>query len=187
MKKLLILAVIAGLIVIYFAFDLGQYLNLDYFKLQQEKIYSYQDSYPVRTALIYLLLYILITGLSLPGAAIATLIGGAVFGLLWGTVIVSFASVIGASCAFLVSRHVLRDAIQKRYGDRLKTINKGIEKDGAVYLFTLRMVPLFPFFVINLVMGLTPMRLATYFIVSQIGMLPGTIVYVNAGTQIAKN
>ncbi len=186
MKKLLILAVIAGLIVIYFAFDLGQYLNLDYFKLQQEKIYSYQDSYPVRTALIYLLLYILITGLSLPGAAIATLIGGAVFGLLWGTVIVSFASVIGASCAFLVSRHVLRDAIQKRYGDRLKTINKGIEKDGAVYLFTLRMVPLFPFFVINLVMGLTPMRLATYFIVSQIGMLPGTIVYVNAGTQIAK-
>ena len=186
MKKALILAVIAGLILIYFVFDLGQYLDLAYFAQQQEKIFAYRDSFPIRTAAIFFILYILVTGLSLPGAAIATLIGGAVFGLLWATVLVSFASVIGASCAFLMSRHVLRDSIQNRYGDRLQTINKGIEKDGAVYLFTLRMVPLFPFFVINLVMGLTPMRLTTYFIVSQIGMLPGTVVYVNAGTQLAK-
>ena len=186
MKKALILAVIAGLILIYFVFDLGQYLDLDYFAQQQEKIFAYRDSFPIRTAAIFFILYILVTGLSLPGAAIATLIGGAVFGLLWATVLVSFASVIGASCAFLMSRHVLRDSIQNRYGDRLQTINKGIEKDGAVYLFTLRMVPLFPFFVINLVMGLTPMRLTTYFIVSQVGMLPGTVVYVNAGTQLAK-
>ena len=186
MKKALILAVIAGLILIYFVFDLGQYLDLDYFTQQQEKIFAYRDSFPIRTAAIFFILYILVTGLSLPGAAIATLIGGAVFGLLWATILVSFASVIGASCAFLMSRHVLRDSIQNRYGDRLQTINKGIEKDGAVYLFTLRMVPLFPFFVINLVMGLTPMRLTTYFIVSQIGMLPGTVVYVNAGTQLAK-
>ncbi|MYI89656.1 MAG: pyridine nucleotide-disulfide oxidoreductase, partial [Gammaproteobacteria bacterium] len=141
---------------------------------------------PLKSALIYFAVYILITGLSVPGAAIATLVGGAIFGLLWGTVLVSFASVIGASCAFLVSRHILRDAIQSRYGERLRTINEGIRKDGAVYLFTLRMVPIFPFFIINLVMGLTPMRLRTYFIVSQIGMLPATIVYVNAGTQLAK-
>ena len=186
MKKILILAVIAVLILVYFVFDLGQYLDLNYFKEQQGKIADYRDSSPLQAAAIYFVIYILVTGLSLPGAAIATLIGGAIFGLLWGTVLVSFASVIGASCAFLVSRHILRDAIQSRYGDRLRTINEGIRKDGAVYLFTLRMVPLFPFFVINLVMGLTPMRLGTYFIVSQIGMLPGTIVYVNAGTQLAK-
>ncbi len=186
MKKAFLLAIIVGLILIYFLFDLGQYLNLEYFALQQEKILSYRDSFPVRTAAIFFVLYVLVTGLSLPGAVIATLIGGAIFGLLWGTVLISFASVIGASCAFLISRHILRDTIQNRYGDRLQTINQGIEKDGAVYLFTLRMVPLFPFFVINLVMGLTPMRLTTYFVVSQIGMLPGTVVYVNAGTQLAK-
>ena len=186
MKKILILAIIAVLILVYFVFDLGQYLDLNYFKEQQSKIADFRDSSPLQAAAIYFVIYVLVTGLSLPGAAIATLIGGAIFGLLWGTVLVSFASVIGASCAFLVSRHILRDAIQSRYGDRLRTINEGIRKDGAVYLFTLRMVPLFPFFVINLVMGLTPMRLGTYFIVSQIGMLPGTIVYVNAGTQLAK-
>ncbi|MDE0308536.1 MAG: FAD-dependent oxidoreductase [Acidiferrobacterales bacterium] len=186
MKKVFLLAIVAGLILVYFLFDLGQYLNLEYFAQQQEKILAYRDSFPVRAAIIFFVLYVLVTGLSLPGAAIATLIGGAIFGLVWGTVLISFASVIGASCAFLISRHVLRDSIQNRYRERLQTINKGIEKDGAVYLFTLRMVPLFPFFVINLVMGLTPMRLATYFVVSQIGMLPGTIVYVNAGTQLAK-
>ena len=186
MKKILILAIVAGLIVVYFVFDLGQYLDLDYFKQQQERIMAYRESFPIRTAAIFFIAYILVTGLSLPGAAIATLVGGAIFGLLWGTVVVSFASVIGASCAFLVSRHILRDIIQSRYGDRLRTINEGCEKDGAVYLFTLRMVPLFPFFLINLLMGLTPMRLGMFFIVSQIGMLPGTIVYVNAGTQIAK-
>ncbi len=186
MKKILILAVFVSLVLVYFIFDLGQYLDLDFFKQQQERIMVYRDNFPVRAAVIFMVVYILVTGLSLPGAAIATLIGGAIFGLLLGTVMVSFASVIGASCAFLVSRHILRDSIQSRYGDRLKTINEGIEKDGAVYLFTLRMVPLFPFFVINLVMGLTPMRLGKFFIISQIGMLPGTIVFVNAGTQLAK-
>ncbi len=186
MKKIFIIAAVAALIVIYLVFDLGQYLDLEYFRQQQERIMSYRDHFPLRAAAIFFVVYVLVTGLSLPGAAIATLIGGAIFGLLWGTVLVSFASVIGASCAFLVSRHILKDAIQNKYGDRLRTINEGISKDGALYLFTLRMVPLFPFFVINLVMGLTPMRLRTYFIVSQIGMLPGTLVYVNAGTQLAK-
>ena len=186
MKKILIIAAVAALVVIYFVFDLGQYLDLEYFRQQQERIMSYRDNFPLRAAAIFFVIYVLVTGLSLPGAAIATLIGGAIFGLLWGTVLVSFASVIGASCAFLVSRHILKDAIQNKYGDRMRTINEGISKDGALYLFTLRMVPLFPFFVINLVMGLTPMRLRTYFVVSQIGMLPGTLVYVNAGTQLAK-
>ncbi len=186
MKKILILAVVVALIVIYFAFDIGQYLDLGYFKQQQDRIMAYREHFPIRAAAYFMIAYILITGLSLPGAAVATLVGGAIFGLLYGTILVSFASVIGASCAFLVSRHILRDAIQSRYADRLRTINEGIKKDGAVYLFTLRMVPLFPFFVINLVMGLTPMRLGMFFVVSQIGMLPGTIVYVNAGTQLAK-
>ena len=186
MKKILILAIVAGLIVVYFVFDLGQYLDLDYFKQKQERIMAYRESFPIRAAAIFFIAYILVTGLSLPGAAIATLVGGSIFGLLWGTVLVSFASVIGACCAFLVSRHILRDTIQSRYGDRLRKINEGCKKDGAVYLFTLRMVPLIPFFLINLLMGLTPMRLGMFFIVSQIGMLPATIVYVNAGMQIAK-
>lgn len=186
MKKILILAVIAALLVVYFVFDLGRYLDVNLFLDNRDRIIEFRDASPLKSALIYFAVYILITGLSVPGAAIATLVGGAIFGLLWGTVLVSFASVIGASCAFLVSRHILRDAIQSRYGDRLRTINEGIRKDGAVFLFTLRMVPIFPFFIINLVMGLTPMRLRTYFLVSQIGMLPATIVYVNAGTQLAK-
>ena len=126
------------------------------------------------------------TGLSLPGAAIMTLVGGAIFGLLWGTVIVSFASAIGATLAFLASRYLFRDAIQAKFGDKLGAINRGVEKEGAFYLFALRLVPAFPFFVINLVMGLTPMKTWTYYWVSQLGMLAGTIVYVNAGTQIAR-
>ena len=134
----------------------------------------------------YFAAYVAITGLSLPGAAIMTLAGGAVFGLLWGTVLVSLASTLGATVAFIVSRYILREGIQRRYGDRLKAINAGIERDGAFYLFTLRLVPAFPFFIINLVMGLTPMRTLTFALVSQLGMLPGTIVFVNAGTQLAR-
>ena len=186
MKKILALAVVAGLIGCYFVFDLGQYLELAYFKAQQDRIMAYKDENPFQAAAIFLVLYISITGLSLPGAAIATLVGGAVFGLVMGTVLVSFAASIGASCAFLVSRYILRESIQSRYGDRLSAINEGVRKDGAFYLFTLRLVPIFPFFVINLLMGLTPMRLLIFYLVSQVGMLPGTIVYVNAGTQLAK-
>ena len=134
----------------------------------------------------YFAAYVAITGLSLPGAAIMTLAGGAVFGLLWGTVVVSFASTLGATIAFVVSRYILRDGIQRRYGDRLEAINAGVERDGGFYLFTMRLVPAFPFFVINLVMGLTPMRTLTFAWVSQVGMLPGTVVYVNAGTQLGR-
>lgn len=180
------LVVIVALIVAFFAFDLGQYLTLDFFKSKQADIGAYYAANPGQTALVFFLIYVAVTGLSLPGAAIMTLAAGAIFGLLWGTVIVSFASTIGATIAFLVSRFLLRDLVQRRFGKSLKAVDRGIEKDGAFYLFTLRLVPAFPFFVINLVMGLTPIRTVTFFVVSQIGMFAGTVVYVNAGTQLAQ-
>ena len=170
----------------YFVFDLGQYFSLGYLKSQQAAIDAYYRSNPLQTAAGFFLIYVAVTGLSLPGATIMTLAAGAIFGLLWGTVIVSFASSVGATLAFLASRFVLKDSVQAKFGDKLKAINAGIEKDGAFYLFTLRLVPAFPFFVINLVMGLTPIRIPTFYWVSQVGMFAGTIVYVNAGTQIAR-
>ena len=184
--KLLLLAVIAALTAAYFAFDLGQYLSLDYFKAQQSAIESYRASHPWQAALVFFLVYVVVTGLSLPGAALMTLVGGAIFGLLWGTLIISFASTIGATLAFLAARFLLRDSVQRRFGDRLAAINSGVAKDGPFYLFTLRLVPIFPFFVINLVMGLTPLRAATFYWVSQLGMLPATLVYVNAGREIGR-
>jgi uncharacterized membrane protein YdjX (TVP38/TMEM64 family) len=133
-----------------------------------------------------MLIYILVTSLSLPGAVVMTLAGGALFGLLTGTVVVSFASTIGATVACFVSRFVLRDWVQGKFGAKLKTVNEGIEKEGAFYLFTLRLIPVFPFWLINLVMGLTKMPLKTFYLTSQVGMFPGTIVYVNAGKELAK-
>ncbi len=162
------------------------YLSLQSLKAHQETIDAYFQANPLVTAGTYFVIYVLVTAFSLPGAAVMTLAGGAVFGLLWGTLIVSFASSIGATLAFLVSRYLLRDVVQSRFGDKLKAVNKGIEKDGPFYLFTLRLVPLFPFFVINLVMGLTPLATRTFYWVSQLGMLAGTLVYVNAGTQLAR-
>ena len=185
-NKLILVVFIAILIACFFAFDLGQYLNLEYFKTQQAAINAYYSENPLKTGLIYLVIYIIVTGLSLPGATVMTLVGGAIFGLLVGTIIISFASSIGATIAFLVSRFVLRDYVQNKFGDHLEAINHGVEKEGAFYLFTLRLVPLFPFFVINLVMGLTPIRTLVFYLTSQLGMLAGTIVYVNAGTQIAQ-
>ncbi len=138
------------------------------------------------TVAIYALIYIAVTGLSLPGATILTLAGGAVFGLFWGTVIVSFASTLGATLAFLAARFLFRDAVKARFGERLQAIDKGVTKEGALYLFTLRLVPVFPFFVINLAMGLTHIKTQTFYWVSQVGMLAGTLVYVNAGTQLGQ-
>ena len=184
--RLLLVLLLILIVGTYFIFDLGQYFSLDFFKSQQEKIELYFAANPLRTGLIFFGIYVTVTGLSLPGAAIMTLVGGAIFGLLWGTVIISFASTLGATVAFLVSRFLLRDYVQGKFSRNLKAINAGISKDGAYYLFTLRLIPLFPFFVINLVMGLTPISTLKYFLISQVGMLPGTLVYVNAGTQIAK-
>ncbi len=183
-SKLLVLAVIAAAITAFFVFDLKQYVSLDYFQAQRAAIEAQVQAYPLRTALLFFGVYVAVTGLSLPGAAIMTLIAGALFGLLWGTVIVSFASTLGATLAFLASRFLLRDWVQQRFGDRLRPVNEGIAREGAFYLFALRLVPAFPFFVINLVMGLTPIRTSTYYWVSQLGMFAGTLVYVYAGTQL---
>ncbi len=186
MKKSLLLTLIAALVIGFFWFDLDQLLTLEGMKSGMSQFEDWRTAHPLLVGGGFLLLYVLVTALSLPGAAVMTLAAGALFGLLWGTVIVSFASSIGATLAFLVSRYLLRDTVQKRFGDRLKSINEGIEKEGAFYLFTLRLVPVFPFFLINLLMGLTPIRATTFYWVSQLGMLAGTLVYVNAGTQLAQ-
>ena len=158
-RKLLLLLALAVSVGAFFAFDLGRFFSLDYFKSQQAAIEAWRAARPGLTAGLFFAVYVAVTGLSLPGAAIMTLVAGAIFGLLWGTVIVSFASTLGATLAFLAARFVLRDWVQSRFGDRLKAINAGMEREGGFYLFTLRLIPIFPFFVINLVMGLTPIWL----------------------------
>ncbi len=184
--KILLFVAIAAAIVAFFAFDLGRYLDLAFFKEQQAAIEAYRQQNPLLTAGIFFLIYVAVTGLSLPGAAVMTLVAGAIFGLFWGLVIVSFASTIGATLAFLASRLLFKDTVQQKFGDKLRKVNEGVEKEGAFYLFALRLVPIFPFFVINLVMGLTPIRTWTFYWVSQLGMLAGTLVFVNAGTQLAQ-
>ena len=186
LKKWALALAIIALLMAFFAFDLGRFLSLDYLKQSQATFAEIYTRQPLLVAGIYFVIYVVATALSFPGATILTLAGGAIFGLGWGLLIVSFASCIGATLAFLAARFVLRDSIQNRFSQRLIEINKGIEKDGAFYLFTLRLVPLVPFFVINLVMGLTRMKTYTFYWVSQLGMLAGTAVYVNAGTQLGK-
>ena len=184
--RLAVLALIAVLVAAFFAFDLRQYLSLDYVKSQGAALHEVVASNPLQGAAAFFGIYVAVTGLSLPGAAILTLAGGAIFGLVWGTVIVSFASTIGATLAFLASRFLLRDWVQARFGERLKPVNDGIARDGAFYLFAMRLVPQIPFFVVNLVMGLTQLPTRTFYWVSQVGMLAGTIAYVYAGTQLAE-
>ena len=185
-NKKLIFVVIAALIAAFFIFDLGRFFDLQYLKSEQAALNSLYENKPLLVILSFFFIYIAVTALSLPGAAILTLAAGAQFGLWLGVIIVSFASTIGATLAFLVSRFLLRDTIEAKFGDKLKTFNDNIEKDGAFYLFTVRLVPVFPFFLVNLVMGLTRLKTAVFYLVSQIGMLAGTIVFVNAGTQLAK-
>lgn len=186
MKKLPLLLVVLTAIAAFFIFDLGQYLNLEFIKQNQAQFDQQFAEKPFETAAIFFVIYVLVTGLSLPGATIMTLAGGALFGLTTGLILISFASSIGATLAFLFSRFLLRDSIQKRFQQQLSSINEGIEKEGAFYLFTLRLVPIFPFFVINLGMGVTPIKTWTFYWVSQLGMLAGTAVYVNAGTQLGQ-
>ncbi len=185
-RKLLLMIGFAALVIGFFVFDLGRFLSLDYIKQRQADFAALYAADPAIVIGAYFVIYVAVTALSLPGAAIMTLAGGAIFGLLVGTLVVSFASSLGATLAFLVSRYVLRDSVQSRFGARLADVNRGIERDGAFYLFTLRLVPLIPFFVINLLMGLTRMKAGVFYLVSQLGMLAGTLVYVNAGTQLAK-
>ncbi len=185
-KKVVVVALLLVLVAAFFAFDLGRFFSLEYLKSRQAEFTALAVDKPLLVGGVFFAVYVAVAALSLPGAAIMTLAAGALFGLGWGTLIVSFASSIGATLAFLVARYLLRDSIQSKFGARLADIDKGIAKDGAFYLFTLRLVPLIPFFVINLVMGLTKMKAVTFYWVSQLGMFAGTLVYVNAGTQLAK-
>ena len=186
LTKILLLLSIIALIVVFFMVDAQQYLTLDVLKEQQGMLASYRDANPRLVIVFYSLIYIAVTSLSLPGATLLTLAGGAIFGLLWGTVIVSFASTIGATLAFLAARFLFRESVATRFRVRIKAIDKGVEQDGAFYLFTLRLVPIVPFFMINLTMGLTALKVSTFYWVSQLGMLAGTLVFINAGTQLAK-
>ena len=183
-SRLVLLGVLVFLIFVFFYFDASHYLTLEYLKSEKDQLQLFYAENRLFTIVTYMLIYIAVTALSLPGATIMTLAGGAVFGLLEGVIIISFASTIGATLAFLASRFILRDSVQTKFQDKLQAINAGVKKEGAFYLFTLRLIPAFPFFMINLVMGLTPMKVVQYFWVSQLGMLPGTIVYVNAGVQL---
>ncbi|WP_411291247.1 TVP38/TMEM64 family protein [Sphingorhabdus sp.] len=186
MKKAILAFILIAAIAAYFVFDLGQVLSLENFKASQADIVAAKDANPVLYITGFFILYVAVTGLSIPGAAIMSLVAGALFGVVLGTIIVSFASTIGATLAFLSARFVLRDWVQGKFGERLRAIDDGLEKDGAFYLFTLRLIPVFPFFVINLLMGLTRIKTRTFFWVSQLGMLPATVVFVNAGTQISR-
>ena len=186
LKKIVLLILVAALITLFFVFDLHQLFSLEYFKQHQADFMASFEQNPLLTGGSFFLIYVLVTALSLPGAAVMTLAAGALFGFGWGLVLVSFASSIGATLAFLCSRFLFRQALEQRFGSQLQSINAGIERDGAFYLFTLRLVPIFPFFVINLVMGLTHLRTLTFYWVSQVGMLAGTMVYVNAGTQLGQ-
>jgi pyruvate/2-oxoglutarate dehydrogenase complex dihydrolipoamide dehydrogenase (E3) component/uncharacterized membrane protein YdjX (TVP38/TMEM64 family) len=184
--KLLLALALALAIVAFFALDLQRFLHQDYFLARKDAIESWRAVHPWTAAGAFFALYVAIAALSLPGAVPMTLVGGALFGLAQGTVLVSFASSIGATLAFVAARLVLRDWVQARFGDRLEAINDGVRREGAFYLFALRLVPLFPFFVINLVMGLTAIPARTFYGVSQVGMLPGTIAFVYAGTQLGQ-
>jgi len=184
--RLLVFGLIVALLAAFFLAGGQRYFTFENLKAQQAAFDGWYRAHPWQTVLAYFAVYVAVTGLSLPGATLLTLAGGAVFGLLFGTVIVSFASSIGATLAFLASRFLLRDWVRGRFGERVKAIDEGLAKDGAFYLFTLRLLPVVPFFLINLSLGLSAMRVRTFYWVSQVGMLAGTLVYVNAGTQLAK-
>jgi uncharacterized membrane protein YdjX (TVP38/TMEM64 family) len=184
--KTLIVAAILVAIGSYFYFDLGKFLSLEYAQSQLDFIRAYKTQHFGLSVLIYFLIYVAVVALSIPGAIILTLTSGAIFGLFWGTMIASFASSIGATLAFLGSRFLLREWVEEKFRDYLTPINKGIEKEGAFYLFGARMIPLFPFFAVNLLMGLTSISTLSFYLISQVGMFLGTIAYVNVGSELSK-
>ena len=185
-KKVLLIGIIALLIAAFFAFDLQQYFSLEFIKEKQQAFNAYYQQNTVLTLVIFFVVYVVMAALSLPGAAIMTVLAGALFGLIPGVILVSIASTLGATLAFLVARYLFRDTLQARYADKLQVINDGVEKEGPLYLFAMRLVPLFPFFLVNILMGFTKIKTTTFAWVSQIGMLAGTAVFVYAGTQLAK-
>ena len=185
-KKLLLANLIAIVLILILFFDVHRYLTLEYIKSSNDKLDAYYQDNSLLVLGTYFVIYLASTAFSLPGAAVLSLAGGALFGLTVGTLVVSFASTIGATLAMLIARVLLRDWVKNRFASQMTTINSGMLKEGAFYLFTLRLLPAVPFFVINLVMGLTPLRTVTFFWVSQLGMLPATLVYVNAGSELGK-
>ncbi|MBQ4667382.1 FAD-dependent oxidoreductase [Aeromonas hydrophila] len=184
-SRLLLVLVMGCLIGAFFAFDLGHYLSLPQLQARQAELAALVDRHFVSAALLFVAVYVVSTALSLPGASLLTLAGSAVFGVAWGLLLVSFASSIGATLAFLSARFLLRDWVERRFGDKLASLQAGMKKEGALYLLSLRLIPIFPFFLVNLLMGLTSIRVSTYYWVSQLGMLPGTFVYVLAGSELA--
>lgn len=184
--RLLLVVILAGVIGTVYTLGLDRYLSLEFLRSSESSLKHMYELQPLFWVFIYFAIYIAITGLSLPLATVVTLLAGPIFGLVWGSVIVTFAAAIGATLAFIVARFLLRDWVQSRFDRQLGKINRGVERDGIYYLFLLRLIPAFPFFVINLAMGLTPMRARSYFLVSLVGMIPGNILYVNAGTQLGK-
>ncbi len=180
-RLVVLLAVVSA---IFFAYrNYGDVLSLDNLALKETELRQFQLDKPALVLGLAFLVYVTVTGLSLPGATVLTLVFGWYFGFLRGVVLVSFASTAGATLAFLLSRYLLRDVVQNRFGGKLASFNKSLEREGAFYLFTLRLIPAVPFFIINVVMGLTPLKTSTYWWASQLGMLPGTAVYVYAGSQ----
>jgi uncharacterized membrane protein YdjX (TVP38/TMEM64 family) len=173
-------------IVSFFVFDLDQYLNLTYLKANQMRFHQYTIENKAQTLALYFLIYVLTTALSVPGATILTLAGAGVFGFWTSLIVISFASTLGATLAFLGSRFLFKEIVQEKFGEKLSRINQGMEKEGAFYLFSMRLIPIFPFFMINLLMGLTNIKIPTYFFVSQAGMLAGTLIYINAGVQLSE-
>lgn len=184
--RIILLIALAGLLIVYFAFDLGQYFDFEYLKQKKSLLNDYKSAFPLRTVTIYFCIFVIVTSLSLPGAGIMVIAGGAIFGILWGTILSSFASVTGGTIAFLIIRYLFKDIVQNRFAHSLTLVNKGIEQDGAYYLFMLRLVPVFPYFIINILMGLTSIPVLSFYTATQLGMLAGIIVLANAGTQIAK-
>ena len=183
--RLALLAAVVVLVGVYLAFDLGRFFDLEYLKTVHARAEALVTNHPAQSSAVFFVVYIAVTALSLPGAAVLTLAAGALFGLLWGVAVVSFASTVGATLAMLIARRLLGDYVQLRFSRQLESVNRGLARDGGFYLFSVRMVPLFPFFVVNLVMGLTTVPVWTFYWVSQVGMLAGTFVYVFAGTQLA--
>ncbi|HAS6348360.1 TPA: TVP38/TMEM64 family protein [Vibrio vulnificus] len=186
MNKKLVFGLLLITTIILLGVNFSQYLTLENAKAQQVALTHFIEDNFWLSAISYFILYVALTAFSVPGATVVTLLGAALFGFWFSLLLVSFASTIGATIAFLSSRYLLKEWVQKRFGDKLNSVNQGVEKDGAFYLFSLRLIPIFPFFLINLLMGLTPISISRYYVTSQIGMLPGTAVYLNAGTQLAE-
>lgn len=185
-KKVLLIAALLAAGLAFYWLDLHQWLTLENLKRQQQQFETWRDASPLAMGLLFTAVYILVTGLSVPGAIILSLAVGALFGLFWGTLIASFASSLGATIAFLTSRYLLHDWVQWRFGGRLRAVYRGMERDGRFFLFALRLVPVFPFVLINILMGLTRIRIWPFYWISQVGMLPATMIYVNAGTQLGR-